>query len=393
MINYDYIIAGAGAAGLSLVAHMIHSGKFSDKKILLVDRAPKTRNDRTWCFWEQEPGLFESIVYRKWNSMWFHGAEGGSRLYDVSPYQYKMIRGIDFYNYCFTLIGEQKNITVEYGTIEKIQSSEAGTFVLFNGLKINATYIFCSINPVDDYRKAGHYFLWQHFKGWFIQTEKEIFNPVEATLMDFRVDQENDSRFVYVMPFNKNEALVEYTVFSENSLSDEEYNDRLRNYCSQRLMLKSNEYIITNEEFGKIPMTNYDFPSSHYNIIYIGSAGGKTKASTGYTFRYIQMHSEQILHSLVNYGSPHIHQPDKKFSFYDSILLKILSEKKLSGARIFRKLFETNKMNEVFKFLDNETSLGEDLKLISSLPKSKFISAAFSHLLYNLFQKKIFRTI
>src|SRR5688500_13885450 len=103
MNRYDYIIAGAGAAGLSLLTHMINSGNFADKKILLVDRTPKNQNDRTWCFWEKDNGLFESIVFRRWSNMWFHGDDGSSKLHDILPYQYKMIRGIDFYKHCFKL--------------------------------------------------------------------------------------------------------------------------------------------------------------------------------------------------------------------------------------------------------------------------------------------------
>ena len=38
---------------------MIKSGKFADKKILLIDKEPKTKNDRTWCFWEKQDGFFE----------------------------------------------------------------------------------------------------------------------------------------------------------------------------------------------------------------------------------------------------------------------------------------------------------------------------------------------
>ena len=71
----------------------------------------------------------------------------------------------------------------------------------------------------------------------------------------------------------------------------------------------------------------------------------------------------------------------KKFNFYDTVLLKILIERKLPGAYVFTELFENNEMKEVFKFLDNETSLSEDIKLISSLPKGKFINAAVSHFL------------
>ena len=61
----------AGCASLSIIMRMIASEKFSQKKILLVDREPKIRNDRTWCFWEQEAGFFEDIVYRKWNAALF----------------------------------------------------------------------------------------------------------------------------------------------------------------------------------------------------------------------------------------------------------------------------------------------------------------------------------
>lgn len=381
MNNYDYIVAGTGASGLSLIVRMIHSGQFSNKKILLIDRALKNQNDRTWCFWEEEPGLFESIVFKKWTNLWFHGDEGGSKLHNIFPYQYKMIRGISFYEYCFKLIKHQNNISIEYGTVEHIHSDGKETYLTIDGQRFNAEYIFSSINPDDSFKNDGHYFLWQHFKGWFIRSEKPIFNPEEATFMDFRIDQHNDTRFVYVMPFNNYEALVEYTVFSATRISDHEYDEGLKDYCRRNLRLNDNEFSIDHEEFGMIPMTNYEFPTSNNNIIYIGSAGGKTKASSGYTFRFIQKHSEQIVNSLIEKNTPHINQTGNKFTFYDSVLLSILAEKKLEGAHIFTKLFENNKLCEVFKFLDNETSLGEDLKLISRLPKKQFISAAFSHLL------------
>jgi lycopene beta-cyclase len=78
---------------------------------------------------------------------------------------------------------------------------------------------------------------------------------------------------------------------------------------------------------------------------------------------------------------PVVPDTPKKFDFYDSILLKVLTEKKLHGADVFTKLFSKNEMKDVFKFLDNETSIAEDMKLISSLPTASFLSAAFSHLI------------
>ena len=135
--GYDYIIAGAGCAGLSLTMHMIQSGKFSDKRILIIDKSEKRNNDRTWCFWEKDAGLFESVVCKKWEQAWIH-SEDYSKLMNIFPYQYKMIRGIDFYKFSFDSIKRNSNFEVIYGDIEKFESNSLESFVLVNGKKITA---------------------------------------------------------------------------------------------------------------------------------------------------------------------------------------------------------------------------------------------------------------
>ena len=379
--QYHFVIVGAGAAGLSLLIHMIHSGRFTDRRILLIDKAPKSENDRTWCFWEEEPGLFESIVYNRWNSLWFHGSDGSSSLHDIDTYAYKMIRGIDFYEHCLDIIKKQNNITVEYGIADDIRSAGQTASVSINGRTIIADYIFSSVPPEMESLNNNQYFLWQHFKGWFVKSAKPVFKKTQATLMDFRVEQKKDTRFVYVMPFSDTEALIEYTVLSKTKLSDAEYNNALSLYCENVLALQKDSYTILSEEFGMIPMTNINFPHSQGKIFYIGSAGGQTKASSGYTFKNIQKHSAAIVLSLAASGTPATDRTSKKFNFYDSLLLKILSEDKLPGADIFTSLFTSNSMVKIMKFLDNETSIGEDIKIISALPKAQFIRAAVSHIL------------
>ena len=56
------------------------------------------------------------------------------------------------------------------------------------------------------------------------------------------------------------------------------------------------------EEFGIIPMTNADFPFFKNGMYYIGTAGGQTKASTGYTFRFIQKQADAIVEQLILTG-------------------------------------------------------------------------------------------
>src|SRR5688572_6272397 len=89
--SYDFIICGAGCAGLSLLMRMLRSGKFSDKKILLIDKEAKTKNDRTWCFWETGAGFFEEVVCKKWDTISFLSNDYSSS-FTIDPYHYKMIR-------------------------------------------------------------------------------------------------------------------------------------------------------------------------------------------------------------------------------------------------------------------------------------------------------------
>lgn len=377
--RYDLIIAGAGCAGLSLLVRLIQSEKFAHKRILLVDKDEKKKNDRTWCFWETTPDIFEPVVHHRWNKAWFHG-ENYSGLLDLQPYQYKLVRGIDFYQYCFDLIRRQPNIDILFGEISEMVSNDTGTSLLINGEKYSADHIFNSILFTKPELKKKEYYLLQHFKGWVIETEQPVFNPEEPTLMDLTIDQQDSTTFVYIMPFSSTQALVEYTLFSENLIPAEEYDRGLRSYIEE--YTRGKPYKVIEEEFGVIPMTNHRFPVQQNRIIHIGTAGGQTKASSGYTFRFIQKQTAAITKAMVENDHPVIlpSSGKKRFDFYDSTLLYILKNKKVSGKRIFTDLFKKNEPQRVLRFLDNESSLAEELKIISSLPTGPFLAAGLKQL-------------
>ncbi len=370
--EYDYIIAGMGCAGLSLAMHLIHSGSFRDKKILLADEAPKNKNDRTWCFWEKEPGLFESIVYRQWKQLWFYSDDFYKEFF-IQPYRYKMIRGIDFYKYCYQEIKQHSNFEIIYGKIEKV-FSEKETGIVIDGKPIYSQYVFNSILFQKPTLKDDQHWLLQHFKGWKIKTEGVTFDYHVATLMDFRIPQQYGTSFCYLLPFSATEALVEYTLFTPSLLNEQEYEAGLKNYIEN--ILHISDYTITENEFGVIPMTNYKFPTHQNNIINIGTAGGQTKGSSGYTFYFIQKHSKALVDCLIKTAKPFIAKPSPKFQFYDSVLLHILANNTLPGKDIFSTLFEKNKVQNVLRFLNNESSLLQDAQIIASLPTLPFLRAA-----------------
>ena len=377
--EYDYIITGAGCAGLSLLMRMIANGQFAEKKILLVDKEPKQKNDRTWCFWDKGANFFETVLYKKWEKISVRG-DNFSKALDIGPYQYKMIRGIDFYQYCFSVIERQSNITIRYGVVEKLESVAGGAIMRFNNEWIKGGFIFNSILFQPPSLKTKDYFLLQHFKGWVIETALPAFDDTVALLMDFNVDQQYGTAFIYIMPFSGNKALIEYTFFSAQVLSDEVYDTGLQKYLHQ--LLAGNLYTITEKESGVIPMTNYLFPAWQGNIINIGTAGGQTKASSGYTFQFIQKRTAAIVECMIRKGHPFTKKgiTPGRFHFYDSVLLHLLANGQMGGDVIFSKLFQKCSARLIFKFLDNETSLAEDLTIIKTFPVLPFSKAAIAQL-------------
>lgn len=368
--RYDYIIAGAGAAGLSLVYHLVRAG-LGDKRVLLVDRERKTHNDRTWCFWEKGEGPFEPLVFRRWPKVWFHG-EGISECLDLAPYRYKMIRGIDFYTFMDRWLYTQPQITRLYGAVGAVEEGR----VWVDGEPYQAEWVFDSIYRPAPRRPAYHYLL-QHFKGWVVESPGPVFDPGAATFMDFRLEQQGAVRFAYVLPYDERTALVEYTLFSPALLQPEEYDRGLQDYLERFLHLR--DYTVQHEEFGVIPMTDAPF-EAHPSpwVVPIGTAGGRTKASTGYTFQRIQHHSRQIAENLARYGKPLGDKPgfDRHY-WMDSLFLNALSKGREEGRAFFSRLFRQRPVAQVLRFLDEETSLAEDLRLMTAVNVPAFLAAGW----------------
>jgi lycopene beta-cyclase len=271
-------------------------------------------------------------------------------------------------------ISKHSNFEILYEKLEGVFSNETGTGIQLKEKSISGDYVFNSIIFKKPELISGEYWLLQHFKGWIIETDENAFDPATATIMDFRLSQKEGTAFCYLLPFSERKALVEFTVFSASKFTDEKYNQGLKDYINGTLGIKN--YRIIEEETGSIPMTNHKFSSSQGGIIHMGTAGGQTKGSSGYTFQFIQKHCSSIVDALIHGKSPDVNGSSSRFHFYDSVLLNILHNNSLPGNEIFTDLFKKNTPSQVLRFLDNESSLADELKNISSLPTFPFLKAA-----------------
>ncbi|MFC6264017.1 lycopene cyclase family protein [Flavobacterium panici] len=381
--HFDYIFTGTGLASLMTVYKMVLSGKFSDKSILLLDQDSKKTNDRTWCFWEKEDSIWNPIISKKWDLALFAN-KNFKRDLQLKPYTYNKINGLDFYNFVFDAISNQPNITFLNEKVTDINELETHVFVGTEQNRYTCNYLFNSIYTKAFAESQTKYpVLQQHFVGWFVKSESEVFNPEEVIFMDFSVEQKGNTRFMYVLPTSKTEALVEYTLFSEKLLPTEEYENEIQIYLQK---LGTHQFEIIEKEQGSIPMTSYPFwKKNTKRVLNIGTAGGWTKASTGYTFKNSDKKSSELIKFLSDNSSPKIPESfsmkafhkKSRFWFYDLLLLDILYRHNELGRSIFSSLFKKGNPQLIFKFLDEETNLFEDLQVILKCPKLPFIKALF----------------
>lgn len=302
----------------------------------------------------------------------------------MQDYRYHVIRGIDFYRFIKEQLAKLPNFEFLNSTVQGIQDNPDGGLVNTTDGNFGAKWVFSSIFNESEVLRAtqSKLYLRQHFKGWFIKTRVPVFDPGVFNMFDFRTPQSGVMRFFYVIPTSVSEALVEYTLFSERLLELRQYEDALRSYTGD--VLKVNDYEILDEEFGIIPMTNYLFPADQgKHIVNIGSAGGSSKPSSGYTFLRIQKHVQKIVRAPEAGKSPVINANSAiRYRFYDSVLLNILKNHGEMSEEIFSEMVKNNMICQVFKFLDEEGGLKNDLKIITSVPPWLF-SGSIVDLLVN----------
>ena len=364
------MIIGGGLSGLQLLHAILNEEQLSRKRIAIIE-ASSTAPEKTWCFWEKSEGQWDDLLHFKWSKGLFIDDQGELDL-SIEPYSYKMVRSTDFVEHFKNRISEIENVTWIQDEIldidhEHVKASSAST-------SYHAKHIFDSrFDPTELKESKGPTVL-QHFKGWFIETEEEVFDPEVFTMMDYRLKYKDQCSFTYILPFSKKLALIEYTFFSPEVLKSEEYDELIKGYINQQLGISA--YKVVETEAGVIPMSSYQFDQfNKKNYTRIGTAGGWVKASSGYSFKHSEKRSKKIAANLVKGYRADKGLSKARFKLYDKIFLNLLQEENHLGNDIFIQMYRKNSSKLIFRFLDEETNPFEELYLISRFKHSPFLRA------------------
>ena len=354
MKEFDYVILGGGCAGLSLAYHLDINNKIENKTLAIVEMREEYKRDKTWSFWKITDHNFDDCIIKSWNNFTINIK---SETYEVlnKEYPYQTIDSGLFYQKILKQLKQNKNIEFFKNT---------------NELKLKNSIIFNSFPTKGNYVNE----LWQHFKGLEIETTKNIFDDEIFNLMDFDCDQKKNVHFFYTLPFAKNKALIETTWLSKmNEKSLKDYDIQLETYIKDTLKIK--DYKINYEEEGAIPLF-YPRNKVDKNKINIGSSGGMTRLSTGYTFLNIQEHSKYLVNNIEQIQNVKPYHIGKKYEFLDKIFLNVLKSHPDKMPKIFLNMFKAPP-KKVIKFLSNKSNIFDDLSIILKMPKWIFVKNIF----------------
>lgn len=369
---YDYIFCGLGASGSLVLFELDRRGLLHGKSILVLEPAGKTENDKTYCFWttpeDHSTLAIQDIINNKWQKISVPFHTGAS----IAPLQYYRVRSIDLYEKAKNIL-QKIGATCHQSFADALENDHDTVIVRTQSTAYHGKTVFDSRPARYLTPKKNQVVLWQSFLGLEVSFGPDIIDPETVVLMDFNVPQDDYTQFMYVLPFSANTALVELTRFGSEKIQEGQARKILDTY----LLEKFGDHTITGVERGNIPMVSAAIETSAQptGVVNLGGRAGKIKPSTGYGFMKMLRHATEIGEALSQGQTPAIPITSAKFAFYDRLLLLVLHYWPHWGKPIFEQLFRKIPAPGVLKFLDERTSLKEDVSILLSLPFRPFLAA------------------
>jgi lycopene beta-cyclase len=397
---YDLAIIGAGGAGMCLLHALFRTGYLEHHSILIIEPESKTTNDRTWCFWAQEEERVVQEFQSLCSNVWHHAHVEGIQK-PLAPYSYYHMRSHDLYAFVRSEVEQLSNVAWYVGYADIIKESHGHVAISINTKNrtntdtdalFRAGIVFDSrITPsLSMTQKASpphemhNPMLWQSFYG--VRLRGFALSHDEARLMDFSVEQNGFTQFMYVLPTSNDEALIELTRFGTEILTEDYARPLVMEWIKQHKAISTDIAdieIVEIEQAHLLMSVMFNQPKPIYplgaTIIPIGTAAGAMKSTTGYAFKTMVSHSFALAEALTTdkHRDGQLPTPyhKQRFHFYDVLLIHILTKRAYEGRRIFQQLFRRVPIAHVFRFLDEKSSLLQDIPLLFSLPIIPFLRA------------------
>lgn len=378
--DYDLVIIGAGLSGLSLACWLMDLADQQGRalpSVCLLEPRTHYENDRTWCFWDTGPNSFGHLIAHRWQH-W--QVRSGNRAFTQTSVAapYAMLAAGDVYHYAQQRIQACPSVTLQCGVrVDEVRECPNGVEVTSTRGPCFARAVVDTRPPTFDRHRTDIGF-WQVFAGAEVHYPGHGFDSRTATLMDF---QSSDDRvcFVYVLPFDNDRLLVEWTEFDPNG-SVSHCREKLADWL-QAGQLAGGEVVRT--ESGALPMFSIDPGHKSSRLLKAGVAAGWMRPATGYHFATCQRTSrrlaEKILvateegHWSLDNTAPRAHW----LGWMDSVFLRAMRDNPIDAPDWFLAMFQHTNGGQMARFMNDQPRFSDALSIIMSLPKAPFLKALF----------------
>lgn len=385
-LEVDVALVGGGGAGLALLHQLALRGPHRLRVAVVdpVDRLTSRPDDRTWCFWDRfgSGGVGDDVapaLTTTWGRAVVRGP-GADLDLDLAPLRYALVRAPDFYALVADQVSASTLQVVHVGEpVADVHDGADRARVVTDGTEIAATWVFDS-RPATP-RRPARTVLVQHFSGRYLRLPEPLLDPDRPVLMDLRTPQPASGvSFGYVLPLAADRALVEYTEFSPpdpDRAGVVAADERGLDAYLALVGIAAGDVVVEHTEDGAIPMTDAGHARRVGRRVFrAGTAGGATRASTGYTFTAVQRQARGVA-ALLAAGLdplPPRHYP-RRHEVMDALLLRALATGDLSGPGVFTRLFGRNPPARVLALLDGATTPGQELALMATVPTVPMLRA------------------
>jgi lycopene beta-cyclase len=372
--DVDLLVAGAGAAGLSLAVRLATRARLS---VRVVDGRTGPSDDRTFCFFRGRPHPFERAIARRYATVLVRDAHRVVRRALVER-PYEELPGLAFAELALGTIASNDRVRVEWGTSLTSFAERHDRVLVETTRGAVSTRLFIDARGGRAHAHAprdeadGDVRWLQHFVGHVVRTERPIFEVGVATLMDFDVSQDDGPHFVYVLPSDAHEALVEDTYFSASMLPRARYEDGIASWLERR---GAGAFEVLRREVGAIPMVTAPHRAlARSRVVTLGQRSGAAKASSGYAFQFIQRQCDALAEVLASTEAraPLGWAPPRSLvaTFLDRVMLSFLRASPTRAPEVFVPLFEEVPPEALARFLSEEGTPGDHVRVMAAVPRA-----------------------
>lgn len=364
--TFDVAIVGAGVAGLTLAERIAR--KDTNLRIALI--GPVDTKKQRLSFWAHSATLYSLRDHdlKTWSSWQFNHTKTGSISVHGTDYQYASMDGCAYKQDYEDKIDQK--VQRIFDSCEEIKVPLDGpTRIQCPDQTVEACVVVDTRPPLIPKTT-----LKQQFWGVTVTCSKPhgFSNPL---LMDFDVTPvaERAITFIYVIPLNSTELLVEATTFAYDILPITAYERCVNDWLSTRLDLfpdiKKSE-----EERGVLPMGRI-LPQAGVQL-QCGMSGGSARMSTGYSFLGIQRQTRYLAKALIAGENPETRNPySRRAQWMDRIFLEVARRNPKSLIDLFMRMASSLDGDDFAKFMNDQGGLLPCIKTILAAPKQPFIRA------------------